>query len=290
MAGMTGYLSIGDFSRATHLTVKTLRHYHQTGLLEPADVDPHTGYRRYTVEQLATAQIIRRFRDLDMPLEEIRAVLATADPQARHDRIAAHLSRLEDELGRTQRAVSALRDLLAPESAGGAPSVELRRAPAVPAAVIIETVDAEDAAAWLQGALGELHATLAAQQLTHTGTAGGIYADELFTHHRGQATVFVPCAGPVRPLGRVSAQVIPAAELAVMTHCGPPTDVDRTYAALAAHVARHALTVDGPIREYYLFGQRDTADTTQWRTEIGWPVFITSTGDQYQPRSATTRQ
>jgi DNA-binding transcriptional MerR regulator len=290
MAAMSAYLSIGDFSRATHLTVKTLRHYHQTGLLEPADVDPHTGYRRYTVEQLATAQIIRRFRDLDMPLEEIGAVLSTADPQARHDRIAAHLSRLEDKLGRTQRAVAALHDLLAPESAGTAAYVELRRVPAVPAAVIIETVDAQDAPAWLQGALGELHATLAAQHLTGAGTAGGIYADELFTHHRGQATVFVPCSGPVRPLGRVSAQVVPAAELAITTHCGSPTDVDRTYAALAAHVARHALAVDGPIREYYLVGQRETADSTQWRTEIGWPVFLTSTGDRCQPRGATTRQ
>ena len=62
MVGMSTYLSIGDFSRATHLTVKTLRHYHQIGLLEPADVDPHTGYRRYTTDQIPTAQVIRRFR------------------------------------------------------------------------------------------------------------------------------------------------------------------------------------------------------------------------------------
>ncbi|MEV5721606.1 MerR family transcriptional regulator [Amycolatopsis mediterranei] len=290
MTAMTGYLSIGDFSRATHLTVKTLRHYHQTGLLEPADVDPYTGYRRYTVEQLPTAQVIRRFRELGMPLEEIRAVLATTDPQARNDRITAHLNRLEDELNHTQRAVSALRDLLAPEPAAGTPGVELRRVPAVPAAVIVETVDAEDSVAWLQGALGELQATLAAQHLPPTGPAGGVYADELFTHHLGQVTVFVPCAGPIRPLGRVSAQIVPAAELAVMTHCGPPTDVDRTYAALAAHVARHALAVDGPIREYYLIGRHDTADTTQWRTEIGWPVFLTSPGDQHRPRSAKPKQ
>ena len=101
---MTGHLlSIGDFSRATHLTVKTLRHYHHIELLEPAAVDPYTGYRRYTTEQLPTAQVIRRFRDLDMPLEEIRSVLATADPQARNERIAAHLGRLEEQLGRTRQ-------------------------------------------------------------------------------------------------------------------------------------------------------------------------------------------
>jgi DNA-binding transcriptional MerR regulator/effector-binding domain-containing protein len=274
---MSAYLPIGDFSRATHLTVKTLRHYHQIGLLEPADVDPHTGYRRYTAEQLPTAQVIRRFRDLGMPLEEIHAVLSTPDPRARKERIAAHLTRLEEDLGRTQRAVSALRDLLGDTPAEDAAPIELRRTPGVPAAVITETVDAQDAMAWLHGALGELYATLAAQQLPTGAVAGGIYADEMFTHHRGQATVFVPCGdGPLRSIGRVSAQVVPAAELAVMTHCGPQDDVDRTYAALAAYVVSRALAVDGPIREYYVVGPRDTADPAQWRTEIGWPVFLTS--------------
>jgi DNA-binding transcriptional MerR regulator len=287
---MTGHLSIGDFSRATHLTVKTLRHYHHIGLLEPADVDSHTGYRRYTTEQLSTAQVIRRLRDLDMPLEEIRAVLATSDPQTRNERIAAHLGRLEEQLGRTQRAVGGLRDLLVRGSTDGLADIELRSAPAVPAAVITETIDAQDAVAWLQGALGELFATLAARQMPPTGPAGGIYADEVFTHHRGQVTIFLPCAGQVRPMGRVSTQLVPAAELAVMTHNGPPTDVDRTYAALATYVARHAIAVDGPIREYYLVGQRDTAATTQWRTKIGWPVFLTGTADRHRPRGSTAKQ
>jgi DNA-binding transcriptional MerR regulator len=55
-------LAIGDFSRATQLSVKMLRHYHQIGLLEPVDVDRATGYRRYSIDQISTAQIIRRVR------------------------------------------------------------------------------------------------------------------------------------------------------------------------------------------------------------------------------------
>ena len=42
---MSSLLAIGDFARATHMTVKTLRHYHENGLLEPAEVDTETGYR-----------------------------------------------------------------------------------------------------------------------------------------------------------------------------------------------------------------------------------------------------
>jgi hypothetical protein len=45
---------------------------------------------------------------------------------------------------------------------------------------------------------------------------------------------------------------------------------------LAGYVARHALAIEDPIRDYYLIGQHDTPDTTRWRTEIGWPIFRTS--------------
>src|SRR6185437_10339012 len=83
MSGMLGYLSIGDFSRASHMTVRTLRHYHQIGLLEPAGTDPRTGHRRYAASQIAAAQVIRRFRDLGMPLEQFQAVLAAPDQHGR---------------------------------------------------------------------------------------------------------------------------------------------------------------------------------------------------------------
>jgi DNA-binding transcriptional MerR regulator len=61
-------IGIGDFARATHLTIKTLRHYHRIGLLEPVEVDEVTGYRRYGTDQIPQALIISRFRALDMPL------------------------------------------------------------------------------------------------------------------------------------------------------------------------------------------------------------------------------
>ncbi|HEV2639570.1 MAG TPA: MerR family transcriptional regulator [Actinocrinis sp.] len=280
---MTAYLSIGDFSRATHLSVKTLRHYHQIGLLEPADIDPVTGYRRYSTDQLPTAQVIRRFRALDMPLEEIQALLDAPDLTARNERIASHLNRLEGELARQRTVVESLRDLLAPSGPDAPVRIELRSVPATAAAAIRETVAAPDSVPWLQGALGELDATLEAQDVAASGSAGGVFSDELFTRHHGATTVFVPCADSlqaVRPVGRVVGLTIPAAELAVLTHQGPPSEVDRAYGALAEYVARHALAVDGPIREYYVVGRRDTPDSSRWRTEIGWPVFRTGAAER----------
>jgi DNA-binding transcriptional MerR regulator len=270
-------LAIGDFARATHLSVKTLRHYHRIGLLEPADVDRHTGYRRYTTEQIPTAQVIRRFRALDMPLEDIHAVLDAPDPQMRNERIAAHLNRLEEGLARTQNAVASLRDLLEHPASGPPAGIGRRRVEAVSAAAISGVVDIGDALSWYQGALGELYATLAAQGVATAGPPGGIFANDLFSHERGQATIFLPYVGEVTPMGRVAPIVVPAVELATIVHCGPHTDIDRAYGSLATYVTQHALAVEGPIREYYLVGRNDTPDESQWRTEICWPIFFTGT-------------
>jgi len=156
LTGMCSSLAIGDLSRATHLNIKALRHYHRIGLLEPAEVDPFTGHRRYTTEQIPTAQVIRRFRSLDMPLEEIHAVIATADPEKRNKLIAAHLQRLETSLARTQRAAASLRDLLQPPPNAAPVVIEHRRMPATPAAAVRDAIDVRDASAWYQGALGEI--------------------------------------------------------------------------------------------------------------------------------------
>jgi DNA-binding transcriptional MerR regulator len=270
---MSGLLTIGDFSRATFLSVKTLRHYHRVGLLEPSDVDPVTGYRRYTSHQIPTAQVIRRFRDLDMPLEEIGSVLRATDQATRSQLIAAHLSRLEESLADTQRAVASLRDLL--EHPSPPAPIKHRRVPATPAAAITATVEVGDLAAWYQGAVGEIHATLSAQGITTGGPAGGIYANELFSEERGEATIFLPADDPIRPVGRVGSFTAPPIELAVITHTGSHADVDRSYGALATYVSEHTLAIEGPVREYYLVGRNDTEDELAWRTEIGWPIFDT---------------
>jgi DNA-binding transcriptional MerR regulator len=272
---MAPSLPIGDFSQATHMSIKTLRYYHRVGLLEPADVDRYTGHRRYTTDQIPAAQVIRRFRELDMPVEQIKNVLAAPDVRSRNELIAGHLDRLEESLGRTQGAVAALKDLLDhpvdPEQA----AISHRSIPATRAAAVSDVIDIEDAGSWYEGALGELRGTLGAQSVAPSGPPGGIYASDLFASERGQATLFIPCVGQLRPVGRVESLDVPPAELAIIVHRGPLATADRSYGALATHVTQHALAVDGPVREYYLTGRADTADESAWRTEIGWPIFRT---------------
>jgi len=104
---MTVLVPIGDFSRMTHLSVKALRFYHDQGLLEPARIDPSSGYRFYDPGQVPVAQVIRRFRDLDMPLDQVRAVLQASDVETRTKEIIAHLSSMETKLAELQIACPA---------------------------------------------------------------------------------------------------------------------------------------------------------------------------------------
>src|SRR5258708_11954574 len=133
-------LAIRDFFRATRLSLKMLRHYHQIGLLEPVDVDRATGYRRYSIDQISTAHIIRRFRALQMPLDEIRTVMSTTDIRQRNELINAHLMRLESQLAQTKRAVESLRELLEPGPVAEG-RIGYRRVEATEAAAIREVVD-----------------------------------------------------------------------------------------------------------------------------------------------------
>ena len=88
-------LSIGRFARLAGLSVGALRHYDELDLLRPADIDRVTAYRRYRRGQLETARTIARLRDLELPLDDIREVLAMDDPAAQRRVIAAHRARIE---------------------------------------------------------------------------------------------------------------------------------------------------------------------------------------------------
>ena len=259
-------LAIGEFSHLTHLSVRTLRRYHDADLLVPATVDDATGYRYYTADQIPIAQVIHRLRELDVPLPDVHRILRASEPAARAALVTDHLERLESELDRTRAAVASLRRLLQPEPAPT--QVELRAVPSITVAAVEGEVERDDVLSWYAGAMAELDATVHEP----TGAPGGLYDNSLFEVSRGHALVYRPTTKPPRR-GRVHPVTLPAVELAVATHVGEHDDIDVTYGEVGAWVVANALAVAGPIRETYLVGPRDTADASAWRTEIGWPVF-----------------
>ena len=261
-------LSIGEFAALTHLSVKTLRRYHELGLLEPASVDAASGYRYYCSDQIPSAQVVHRLRELDVPLADVKAILAAVDPAERAERIALHLERLEEDLARTHAAVLSLRRLLKPEIEEF--QVELRSLPARGVAAISEVVEIEAVGPWFQAAMTELDGVVA--QEARAGPLGGRYDNELFIDGVGRLTLFRPVREP-HSEGRIHMIELAPIELALTMHIGPHDDIDVTYGRLGAWVTDHALVVDGPIYETYLSRPNETDPSAAWQTEIGWPIF-----------------
>ena len=93
---MERLISIGEFSARSRLSPKALRLYQELGLLEPAAVDPDTGYRSYELAQLEQAHLIALLRRIALPLAEIKTIL-TLEPAAAARQIAAYWERIEAE-------------------------------------------------------------------------------------------------------------------------------------------------------------------------------------------------
>ncbi|GAA5056410.1 DNA polymerase III subunit beta family protein [Nocardia callitridis] len=87
-------ITIGVLAKASGLTVSALRFYDDCGLLTPTRVDPITGYRYYTDEQCRRADLIRRLRTIEVPLDQISAIL-TEDTAHAHQLLDEHVERLE---------------------------------------------------------------------------------------------------------------------------------------------------------------------------------------------------
>ncbi len=270
---MSVLVPIGDFSRMTHLSVKALRFYHDQGLLEPARIDPATGYRFYDPHQVPVAQVIRRFRDLDMPLEQVKAVLQAPDVETRTKEIIAHLTAMETKLAEMQMSVASLRALL--EGPPVRPVVEFRSIPAAPALAVRGTVSVEAAWAWGTDVFAELYDRIERAGLASAGSGGALFPAEFFELEQAELIAFVPVNRPIPADGRVESLIIPGVEAAVMLHSGPVGDTDQTYGALGTVVAERAIGVEGPIREYYLVPFTEP-DLAAHRTEICWPVFQTT--------------
>jgi DNA-binding transcriptional MerR regulator len=268
---MAPRLSIGDFSRMTHLSVKALRHYHEWGLLAPASVDERTGYRFYGQEQVAAAQVIRRFRELGLPIDTVKAVLAAPDVDTRNALLARHLERMELELSRTRDAVASLRALL--EGTPAAVAISYRSIPQQTVAAVAERVELPVLGAWISASFDALSAALEQHGVAAAGPRGGVYPTALFTDEVADVVVFIPVVQPLPATGEIRTITLPEVEVAVALHRGPLREADRTYAPLGTYVTERALGIDGPIREYYLTTADEVADEQELLSEICWPIF-----------------
>ena len=267
-------LRIGEFSRASWLSVKALRAYHESGLLVPAEVDPATGYRSYTVAQLTDAAIIRRLRQLDLPLDAVRSVLDARDPEVTRKVLAQHGAVLEERLASTQRAIDELtRAVAAPSSHTPVHRRFDRGATVLACDGTVAEVEWEP---FLQRARQLLVEAAAASGAVVDGAFGGCYPPPL-DEDAQEVVAFLPVrATPLLPAPWRSAGVrvdeLAASDVAVLSHLGAYDTLEDTYRELGAWVGANAEPTGDAVREHYLVGPADTDDPDDYRTDLRWPV------------------
>jgi DNA-binding transcriptional MerR regulator len=105
---MNGLLPIGAFSRASSISVRALRDYHESGLLVPVAVDSSTGYRSYTVDQLGDALAIVRLRALDVPLMSVQRIIQARDREVTRILLLEHEQVMRTRLAEAEQIVEAL--------------------------------------------------------------------------------------------------------------------------------------------------------------------------------------
>jgi DNA-binding transcriptional MerR regulator len=115
-------LSISDFSEMCCLSPQTLRYYHSEGLLVPADVDPRTGYRSYTFEQVEQAMLVTSLRGTGMSIKLVRRALD--EPDEAPALLRQHVAEVEAQRQLQDEAISDARELV-----GSRPETRLRHVP-----------------------------------------------------------------------------------------------------------------------------------------------------------------
>ena len=172
-----GLMAIGTFSRASLLSVKALRAYHEAGILVPARIDPATGYRSYHATQLTDAAVIQRLRALDVPLDRVREVVHARDPAVTQRVLTEHTAAMQARLEDVTRIVSEL------QAGVGLPAahtpVHVRDEPAAHTLAVRGEVTEASFAAFLDGAYAELRAMVERLGTAPVGPTGALYPPEI---------------------------------------------------------------------------------------------------------------
>jgi DNA-binding transcriptional MerR regulator/effector-binding domain-containing protein len=269
-----GLMTIGTFSRASLLSIKALRAYHEAGILVPARVDPTTGYRSYHAGQLADAAVIRRLRDLDVPLDRVRAVVTARDPDVTRRVLAEHAAAMQARLDEVSRIVGELQRGV--EQPADHTPVHVRDEPGAHTLAVRGEVAEVDFAGFLGEAYAAIGAVAERSGIAPAGPLGALYPEVIADESTpAPLEAFMPVGVPA-PLpedrGPVVVSEVPAARVAVLVHTGPYDTLGDCYRRLGAWVAHHARPAPAPVREIYLVSYDQTDDLARFRTEVQWPI------------------
>jgi DNA-binding transcriptional MerR regulator len=263
-------LTIGEFSKLSGTSIKTLRHYQMVSLFAPAHVDSHSGYRYYSPEQVTELGGILHLKTLGFSLRQMRDALS-GDSARLQDLLMAKRRELERRVRDEEMRLAALDGWLERLSRRETSShaITLKRAPAQPIASIRASVAGYADAA---GLFDELN-RFAGRGRIAAGPPAAIWHTCGGSRRPIDCEAYVPLQRPVAGNRRIRVYELLSAVLASVVHRGDSLTTGEPYMAARSWIASHGFEVAGPKREIYWRGglEKDRPDDL---TEIQFPVGL----------------
>jgi effector-binding domain-containing protein len=268
-------IRIGDFSKLSRVSVKTLRYYDEMGLLKPVEVDPFTGYRLYEYSQLSVLNRILTLKDLGFSLEEIgrllddglsveqmRGMLKLRETEVRQ--------MVQEEAERLERIRTRLRQI-EQENGMSKYDVVIKKVDAVKIASVRDVVPLPSEQGGLWQEVGEY---LEANRIRPNGACFALYHDDEFKERDWDIEVCEPIDGNLSESKRVKVRTLPAiASTACTIHNGGFATIGEAYNAIGKWITDNGYRIVGPCREVYLNPSKNGSQTDpDTVTEIQFPV------------------
>ena len=265
--------SIGEFSQITGLSAKTLRFYHEKGILGPSSVDATTGYRFYDAGKIEKARVIMRLRQMEFSIEDVAAVFRDCNDDADVlNQLERQKQFLQQRISEDRDIVRSLGEIIDKERtamrllAGGAFAVEQKPVDPVLVAGIRMKGKYSDCGAGFSRLGKAIGRYICGKPLC-------LYYDG---EYREEDADFEPCF-PIRKavsVDGISIRTLAGARCLSLVHRGPYDQLGRSYARVLKASGEQRLAVDLPTRELYLKGPGAIfkGNPKNYLTEIQLPI------------------
>ena len=260
---------IGEFARITGVSLRTLHHYEEVGLLRPHRSEG-SNYRLYTAADLERMRRILTLRGLGFPLERIRLVLQGLSGDAYLEMLRAHLVSLETEIQTLQSRHAQLKAMLE-EAPMYTPEIR-----SIPAQRVISARgiarDYKNVTAPMQALAGKLWSHLQSSKARCVGSEIVIWEGNYGDMDAFTLEWMIPIEGNVTSTDEIKVYTLPPIpQMGVVRHVGSYEHLDDAYAALAAWLEEHGYERDGNLREVYVHYDEDHNKNV---TEVQVPVRV----------------
>ncbi len=265
-------MTIGQFAKASRLSLKALRLYERKFLLEPHQVDEHTGYRYYDEGQLERARMILLLRSIDMPLDEIKEVLAA--PKATSSNLVEHYwGKVESRMQHGRRVVDHIHRILNGEEKRMPYTVDQKELADTRVISICDEVSIVDLISYIDRSIVSLRSFAEETGLEVTARPMGIYHGEVNEDSNGPVAICLPVEGEAKPTEAITIRTLkgrPVAYTYTTVEQARFPEILQAYDAVHDWIRQSGHQISESPREIYLATEEDVSQYESF-IEITWP-------------------